>query len=160
MPRGLPSPMRVYRIGDARGEFPVWTAEGARRTNGRWHEVGAEVIHASRNYSTAMLEMLAGWPGFEPPNQHFVEAAIPAGASYEVVTADVLPGWHLENRGASQRFGRDWYQERRSVILIVPSVVARPETNVLINTRHPEYERLNIEIGLETPVWWDRRLFL
>ena len=160
MPRGLPSPMRAYRIGDARGEFPVWSAEGARRTAGRWHEYGAEVIHASRNYSTAMLEMLVGWRGCEPPNQHFVEAVIPAGASYEVVTADVLPGWHRENRDASQRFGRDWYEERRSVILLVPSVVARRESNVVINTRHPEYEGLNIEIGLETPVWWDRRLFL
>ncbi len=160
MPRGLPSPMRAYRIGDARGEFPVWSAEGARRTAGRWHEYGAAVIHASRNYSTAMLEMLVGWRGCEPPNQHFVEAVIPAGASYEVVTADVLPGWHLENRDASQRFGRDWYQERRSVILVVPSVVARRESNVVINTRHPEYEGLDIEIGLETPVWWDRRLFL
>lgn len=160
MPRSLPSPMRVFRIGDARGEFPVWSAEGARRTAGRWHEYGAEVIHASRNYSTAMLEMLANWGRRTPPNQHFVEIVIPAGASYEVVTADVLPGWHLENHDASQRFGRDWYVERRSVILVVPSVVARVESNVVINTRHPDYDGLSIEVGLETPVWWDRRLFL
>lgn len=138
----------------------MWSAEGARRTTGRWHEYGAEVIHASRNYSTAMLEMLANWGRRMPPNQHFVEIAIPAGASYEVVTADVLPGWHLPHCEASRRYGRDWYEERRSVILVVPSVVARRESNVVINTRHPEYEGLDIEIGLETPVWWDRRLFL
>ncbi len=159
MVRALASPMRAYRIGDARGEFPVWSVEGAKRSSGRWHEAGAEVIYASRNYSTAMLEMLVAWPGCVPPNQHFVEIVIPAGTSYEVVTADVLPGWHRPNRAASQRFGRDWYLERRSVILLVPSVVARTESNVVINTRHPDYEGLPVEVGLETRVWWDRRLF-
>lgn len=151
--------MRVYRIGDADGEFPVWSPEGARRASGRWHERGAEVIYASRNYSTAMLETLVNWPSPVPSNQHFVEAVIPAGTSYEVVTADVLPGWERQNLAASQSFGRTWYLERRSVLLFVPSVVARPERNLVINTRHPEYESLSIEVGLETPVWWDRRLF-
>ena len=159
MVRGLAAPMRAYRIGDADGRFPVWSAEGARRASGRWHEAGAEVIYASRNYSTAMLEMLVGWPGRVPPNQHFVEIVMPAGTSYEVVTADVLPGWNLPNRAASQRLGRDWYLEGRSVILVVPSVVARTDSNIVINTRHPDYEGLPIEVGLETPVWWDRRLF-
>ena len=150
--------MRAYRIGDADGEFAVWSAEGARHCNGRWHEYGAEVIYASRNYSTAMLEMLVNWPDV-PSNQHFVEAVIPVGASYEVVTADVLPGWERTNFAASQSFGRSWYLERRSVLLVVPSVVARIESNVVINTCHPDYEGLRIEVGLETPVWWDQRLF-
>ena len=118
--------MRAYRIGDVDGRFPVWSAEGARCCNGRWHEYGAEVIYASRNYSTAMLETLVNWPSPVPSNQHFVEAVIPAGTSYEVVTADVLPGWERPNLAASQSFGRTWYLERRSVLLCVPSVVARP----------------------------------
>ena len=137
----------------------MWSAEGARRASARWHERGAEVIYASRNYSTAMLEMLVNWPGRVPSNQHFVEAVIPAGTSYDVVTADVLPGWEQPNLAASQPFGRTWYLERRSVLLVVPSVVARIESNVVINTRHPDYKGLSIEVGLETPVWWDRRLF-
>ncbi|MYB20139.1 MAG: RES domain-containing protein [Holophagales bacterium] len=151
--------MRAYRMGDVDGRFPVWSADGARRASGRWHERGAEVIYASRNYSTAMLEMLVNWPAHVPPNQHFVEVVIPAGTSYEVVTADVLPGWERPDLAASQRFGGDWYLERRSVLLFVPSVVARVESNVVINTRHPDYKGLEIEVGLETPVWWDQRLF-
>ena len=154
----LAAPIRVFRIGDPNGVFPVWTAEGARRSTGRWHEYGAQVIYASENYSTALLEVLARWNRRMPRNQRFVEAAIPAGTSYEVVTADVLPDWAHPDEKAARRFGRAWYRERRSVILIVPSVVARTERNVLINTRHPEYEGLRIEVGLETPVWWDGRL--
>ncbi len=151
--------MRVYRIGDADGRFPVWSAKGAKRVAGRWHDAGAEVIYASRNYSTAMLERMARWPGRVPPNQHYVETVLPWGTSYEVVTADVLPDWHRLDCKSARGFGRDWYRERRSVILLVPSVVARTDSNVVINTLHPDYEGLAIEVGLETPVWWDRRLF-
>ena len=150
--------MRAYRIGDPAGQFPVWSAEGARRTSGRWHEAGAEVIYASESYSTAMLETLAHWNGALPPNQHFIEVTMPRGVSYEVVTADVVPDWFRPNAEAARRFGRHWYMDNRSAILIVPSVVARMERNVVINRRHPEFA--DLAVGLETPVWWDRRLFL
>ena len=150
--------MRVYRIGDPAGQFPVWSAEGTRRTSGRWHEAGAEVIYASENYSTAMLETLAHWNGALPPNQHFIEITIPKAVSYEVVTADVVPGWFTQSAQAARRYGRRWYTDNRSAILIVPSVVARMERNIVINRRHPEFE--DLAVGLETPVWWDQRLFL
>ena len=149
--------MRAYRIGDPAGRFPVWSTEGAKRTSGRWHEAGSEVIYASESYSTAMLEKLVHWNGALPPNQHFVEITIPKGTRYEVVTADVLPGWFEPNGEEARRFGRAWYREKRSAILIVPSVVARMEQNVVINRRHSDSDALIV--GLETPVWWDQRLF-
>ena len=156
-PRKLPEAMRAYRIGDPAGQFPVWSAEGSRRKAGRWHEAGAEVIYGSENYSTAMLEMLAHWSGALPPNQHFIEITIPGGTSYEVATADTVPNWFEPSSEASRRFGREWYRENRSAILIVPSVVARMERNLVINARHPDFTGL--KVGLETPVWWDHRLF-
>ena len=97
--------MHAYRIGDPAGQFPVWSAEGARRVSGRWHEAGAEVIYASATYSTAMLEMLAHWNGAPPPNQHFIEITIPRGTSYEVVTADVVPNWSHPGGEAANRPG-------------------------------------------------------
>jgi RES domain-containing protein len=157
-PRLLAKPLTGYRIGDPAGVYPVFSAEGARRTQGRWHEVGARVIYASEHYSTAMLEKLVHWNGLLPPNQHFIEITIAAGLSYEVVTADILPDWHLPSGEAARRFGQAWYAERRSVVLLVPSVVARPERNLVINAEHPEFAR--IEAGLETPIWWDDRLFV
>ena len=54
-PRTLPEMMRVFRIGDPAGQFAVWNAESAKRIDGRWHEMGSEMISASENYSTAML---------------------------------------------------------------------------------------------------------
>ncbi len=156
-PRTLPETMRAYRIGDPGGRFPVWSTAGAKHTSGRWHEPGAEVIYASENYSTALLEKLVQWNAALPPNQHFIEISIPKGTSYEVVTADIVPDWFNPGGESARLFGREWYGENRSAILIVPSMVARIEHNIVINGRHPEFKGLTV--GLETPVWWDQRLF-
>jgi RES domain-containing protein len=43
------------------------------------------------------------------------------------------------------------------LVLIVPSVLARVDKNILINPDHPEFGR--ITTGLHPPVWWDKRLF-
>ena len=149
--------MQAYRIGDPQGRFPIWSGEGARRVAGRWHEAGAEVIYASEHYSTALLEALAHWNGILPKGQQYIEITIPRGTSCEMVTEDAIPTWFERSAEASRRFGRDWYAENRSAILVVPSVVARVENNVVINGRHPEFD--NILVGAEKPVSWDDRLF-
>lgn len=156
-PRPLLEALIGYRIGDPAGAHPIFSAEGARRVQGRWHETGDKVIYASEHYSTAILETLVHWNGLLPPNQHFVEITLPAGLSYEVVTPDILPDWHLPAGEASRRFGHLWYEQQRSAVLFAPSAVARLERNLIINARHPDFPR--IKPGLETPVWWDDRLF-
>jgi RES domain-containing protein len=155
--RRLEAAQTAWRIGDPDGEHPIWSAEGARLAEGRWHQSGDAVIHAAEHYSTAMLEKLVHLNGILPANQHFIEIAIPAGTSYEVVTPDSLPGWHSRDARTARAFGHRWLAEARSAILFVPSVVARMERNILVNPAHPDAGA--IRPGLETPVWWDRRLF-
>ena len=86
-----------------------------------------------------------------------MEITIPAGVSYEVVSADQLPGWYRAGATSAKVFGQRWYAECRSAVLFVPSVVARVERNIVINASHDDFPR--IRPGLETPVWWDERLF-
>lgn len=147
----------VWRIGDPDGRFPIYSAEGARRTEGRWHRKGQEVIYTSEHYGTAMLEKLAHYNGVLPPNQHFIEIEIPSGVSYEVVTKDSLPGWDRPNGTESREFGWNWIQEIRSALVFVPSIVSREENNVLINPKHNDSGR--IKCSLVKPVRWDKRLF-
>ena len=135
----------------------MYSPDGARRVSGRWHDVGDRIIYASQRYSTAMLEALVRWNGPSPGNQHFVEIEIPVGTSYEVVDTDFLPDWHLQGSPLARRFGHRWYAEGRSAILILPSVVARMERNIIINADQPEFVRL--VPGAERRVWWDERLF-
>lgn len=153
----LAESMRAYRIGDPMGIYPIWSTAGAERVSGRWHVAPASVIYASENYSTALLEALAHWNGILPAGQRFIEITIPRRTSYEIVTVGTVPDWFERGGEASRSFGRDWYAENRSAVLIVPSVIARMENNLVINARHPDFP--GVEIGPEAPVWWDERLF-
>ena len=149
--------MRAFRIGDPKGQYPIYSSAGAIRFAGRWHRKGQPVIYASLNYSTAMLERLVHYSGRLPEGQHYIEITIPAGTSYEVVTGDSLPGWDRQDGRISRAFGGAWVEQGRSAILLVPSVVARLEQNVVINAAHPDTGRFSH--GLETPLTWDTRLF-
>ena len=91
--RPLAESITAFRIDDPNGEYPIWSDGGARTCSGRWHEAGASVIYASEHHSTAMLEKLVHYDGEMPPNQHFLEIAIPAGTSYEVANVDLIPRW-------------------------------------------------------------------
>lgn len=155
--RVLAEPLTVWRIGDPEGQFPIYSAEGARRHEGRWHRKGQEVIYTGEHYGTAMLERLAQYNGILPPNQHFMKIAIPAGVSYEIATKDAVPGWDAADGAESRSFGGRWIDECRSAILRVPSVVSREEHNWIVNTGHSQAAR--IRPGLEMPARWDARLF-
>ncbi|SDE57458.1 RES family NAD+ phosphorylase [Belnapia rosea] len=149
--------LTVYRIGDPNGAYPIFDATGSKLFPGRWNTAASPMLYASEHYSTGMLEKLVHGSGRLPPNQHFVEITIPNGISYEVVEPSHLPGWDDPSGAVSKAHGEQWHGERRSLLLIVPSVVARMERNFLFNPEHPEFPKLTT--GLHRPVWWDRRLF-
>ncbi len=146
-----------YRIGDPAGRFPIYSAKGAELFPGRWNTPASPVIYTSEHYSTAMLEKLAHANGLLPANQHFIVVTIPNGVSYEVVTEASLPGWADRNEVVAKDFGHRWFVERRSALLLVPSLPARIERNVIINPEHPD--AAGITHSLHEPVWWDERLF-
>jgi len=146
-----------FRIGDPNGAYPIFDATGSTIAPGRWNTPGSPLIYTSEHYSTALLEKLVHGSGRLPPNQHYIEIMLPKGLSYEVFSAPALPGWDSMPATSSIAFGEKWCQERRSAILIVPSVVARLDRNVLINPAHPEFA--TITASLHEPVHWDRRLF-
>lgn len=146
-----------YRIGDPAGTYPIFDATGSTIAPGRWNTPGSPVIYSSERYSTALLEKLVHGSGRLPPNQHYVEITVPRGTRYEVFSPPALPGWDAMPATASKAFGEAWCLERRSAILIVPSVVARLDDNILINPAHPEFS--TITASLHQPVFWDRRLF-
>ncbi|MCW3783600.1 RES family NAD+ phosphorylase [Defluviimonas salinarum] len=149
--------LTCYRIGDPNGRFPIFDATGSTIAPGRWNTPASPVIYAAEHFATAMLEKLVHGSGQIPKNQHSITITIPKGASYEVVTAAGLKDWDAVPPVASKIFGEDWCQARRSLILIVPCVVARVERNVLINPGHPEFR--DVETSLHEPVLWDGRLF-
>ena len=149
--------LKAYRIGDPAGDHPIFAATGSTRYPGRWNTPASPVLYASEHYSTALLEKLVHANGILPPNQHFIEITIPNKTPYEVLDPAALPAWAEATAAASKAFGEAWQQSKRSLLLIVPSVVARPDRNFLFNPQHPLFRTL--QDSLPQPVWWDRRLF-
>ena len=145
------------RIGDPNGAYPIFDATGSTIAPGRWNDAVSPVIYASEYFSTALLEKLVRGAGELPPNQHAVTITVPRGLSYEVFSPPGLPGWDRVPAKVSKTFGALWQAQKRSLILLVPSVVARVDRNVLINPAHGEFAQ--VECGLHEPVFWDRRLF-
>ncbi|WFU50692.1 RES family NAD+ phosphorylase [Sinorhizobium terangae] len=148
--------LSALRIGDAKGTYPIFDATGSTIAPGRWNTPASPIIYSSEHYSTAVLEKLVHGSGRLPPTQHYVEITMPRGLTYEVFSPG-LPGWDAMPPTVSKGFGEQWCLERTSVILLVPSVVARLDRNILINPAHSEFPE--IRISLYQPVYWDRRLF-
>ena len=124
---------------------------------GRWHTAGQEVIYASEYYSTALLEVRA-YNSSQPVNQRYVEITFQPDVSCEVLDPATLRDWDAPQSRTAQVFGSLWIAEVRSAILVVPSVIARIDRNILLNPRHADADRA-WNVGEELPVTWDDRLF-
>jgi RES domain-containing protein len=148
-------PLRAFRIADMR--HPIFDGTGAMLYGARWNSPGRRVIYAAETYAGALLEILVHASGSVPRSQGYVEIEIPSGLSIEEITHGDLPRWDSPSFEATQAFGDRWYDERRTPVLIVPSVVTRVERNVLINQEHPEFPL--VRASQAVPVRWDARLW-
>lgn len=145
----------AYRIADIR--FPLFDGTGASLLGGRWNSPGMPAIYASRSYACAMVEKMAQLgSGKMPRHQAWIRIHGKA-VSMETLSPSALPGWSLEDQIASRAYGDNWLLAKRSLILIVPSVVAPEDHNIVINPAHPEFKKLTYTEP--KPVHWDRRLF-
>lgn len=148
---------QARRIADRR--FDPFSPIGASLVGGRWNSPGLGVIYASRSYAGAMLECLAHAGIGRVPRTHVAIAITVAGAvTVERHDESSLPvGWDHANLRVARAFGDAWIRERRTAVLVVPSVVARREGNVLLNPQHPDFKK--IVAGSPELVVWDARLF-
>jgi RES domain-containing protein len=62
------------------------------------------------------------------------------------ITPDQLPAqWHkTKNYPLCQPLGEAWYQSRSSPVLEVPSSIIPKEYNYILNTRHPDFQAIQI----------------
>lgn len=148
-------PLHAFRIAD--GRHPIFDGSGAMLHGARWNSPGRRVIYAAETYAGALLEILVHASGAVPRNQVYIEIEIPASVSIEEVMTHDIPGWDARSFEAARAFGDRWYDEGRTAVLLVPSLVTRVERNVVLNQEHPDFGWIRPSRPL--PVRWDARLW-
>jgi RES domain-containing protein len=146
--------MLAFRVADRRR--PIFDPTGARLNGSRWNSQGLGVIYTAQTYAGALLEVLVHQNLGEVPKTHaHVLVTIPDDLPSETLTVRESADWDIMT---SRAFGDRWIVERRSAILLVPSVVLQGrEQNILINPLHTEFPR--IHASDPASVVWDTRLF-
>ena len=120
---------------------------GAAKSPGRWNDAGEAVVCAAATISLSVLETAAHLDdtGF-PINRYLLELNVPddVWVLHEAFDPAALPvTWAAIPAGnASVRIGSAWLASRRSLILLVPSVIVPEERVALINPDHPECTRI------------------
>jgi RES domain-containing protein len=125
----------------------------------RWISPGRRVIHASETYAGSLLEMLVHCnTGRLPATHRWIEITYPERYGISEVKPAEVPEWNGFDIRATRALGDRWYEDQRSLILLVPSVVtAGVERNVLISQAHPAFRYVRATKPAE--VLWDSRLF-
>jgi RES domain-containing protein len=128
-----------YTADDLRGE-------GAKVTGGRWNQVGEAVVYTSETRALACLETLVHLGSTLPFNRYLVRVEIPDDVWMNAITlqeADLKVGWDALPAGkVSMETGSKWLAGGRSCLLVVPSIVAPEEKNVLVNPAHADHRKL------------------
>ena len=133
---------------------------GARDNGGRWNRPGTAVIYAGRTVGIAALERFVHLAGVVPRNLILVRIELPENCSVEEpALADLPAGWNaVPIRPTSMDFGTTWAQERRSLVLYVPSALVPEEGNAVLNPNHPEFA--TVDMSIQRDFQYDPRIYV
>jgi RES domain-containing protein len=136
--------VRAWRFVSEHFPDPL-SAEGARRHGGRWNSKGVAVLYCSTSVALAMLELRVHSPRPFPRTRLKFVMEVPDDAISEARGSDLLDGWDSLPPGpASKRLGDAWVAAGTSLALLVPSVIAREERNLVLNPSHERFDELRV----------------
>ena len=149
--------MKVYRFVST--SFPDGlSTEGARRNGGRWNSKGIPVLYCATSESLAMLELRVHVPNPYPRVRLRFVIEVPDDAVHEAPVTALPRGWNkLPPSPASKRFGDEWIAAGSSLGLLVPSIIASEERNILLNPAHARFSE--VRVLKKSQVQMDMRLY-
>jgi RES domain-containing protein len=149
--------LKAYRLVSTR--FPDGLSpEGARLNGGRWNSKGVPVLYCATSESLAMLELRVHAPHPYPRVRLRFVIEVPDDAVHDVPISSLPRGWNkLPPSPSSKRFGDNWVTAGSSLGLLVPSVIASEERNLLLNPAHPRFR--DVRVVRKSRVQMDMRLY-
>jgi RES domain-containing protein len=149
--------LKVYRFVSTQFADGL-SPEGARLNGGRWNSKGVPVLYCATSESLAMLELRVHAPHPYPRTRLRFVIEVPDSAVTEAPVSSLPRGWNKLPPGpASKRFGDEWIAAASSLGLLVPSVIASDERNLLLNPAHPRFK--DVRVVSKTRVQMDLRLY-
>ena len=135
--------MQVYRIC-----LTKWSKQlAASGFPGRWNSKGKLVIYTAGNRALACLENIVHRGG-EGLNSSFniLTIDIPKDVHISKLNEDNLdPDWYkYSNYSYCRNIGDEWIENRKSLVLKVPSAIIPSEYNYLINPLHNDFKKVTI----------------
>ncbi len=149
----------AWRLSKAKYARTALSGLGSTLRAGRWHARGRPVVYAASSAALALLETLVHAERADLLRGEYVAVPlrIPAGLVEHLDRDGLPPDWQAWPHPASTRtLGTAWFDAGRSAALVVPSAVVPHEWNVLLNSLHAGFHR--IEVGEPEPFPIDARL--
>jgi RES domain-containing protein len=135
--------MLIFRIGHKKYAQTL-TASGVA---GRWAAAGKKVIYGADSVALAMLESMIRRQGVGFNNDFkIVMIEVPDDIAIKTINIATLKGdWRdFSDYSICQKIGNTWYDDQQQCILKVPSAVITTSFNYVINTLHPDFNRVKI----------------
>lgn len=150
--------MNLWRILDRGLVREAFSGQGACDYGGRWNSPGVRIVYCSEHPALAALEKLVHIQDVEQLRQSYVLISVACPPELAETLSQRLPrNWTGEGaRSKLRRIGDRWIASRRSLALIVPSVVLQRSSNILVNPLHPAFGQL--QIGRPEDFGFDPRL--
>lgn len=138
--------MNLWRILDRGLVREAFSGQGACSYGGRWNSPGVRMVYCSEHPALAALEKLVHIQDMEQLRQSYVLISVTCPQGLTETLSQRLPrNWAGEGaRTKLRRIGDQWIASRRSLALIVPSVVLPRASNILVNPLHPTFGELRI----------------
>ena len=118
------------------------------RAGGRWHSPGRPVVYTAEHPALALLEALVHLEinslGGLPSHYQLLEIDVPEGIPYELVSDSLTEGGWSEDIAKTRAIGDAWLEQRRVMLLGVPSAIIPKSRNWLVNPSHPDAARLKL----------------
>ena len=149
--------MEVFRI--CKDTFAAGLS--ASGSSNRWNKRDQFVIYTGSSRSLSTLELIVHKSSIVPLSSYKVMVLSIADEDYlirQIMTGSLPETWRdLSAYPTLQQIGSDWYENRETLVLKVPSAVIQYEYNYMINIKHPDF-RDKVKLVRTENYFWDNRL--
>lgn len=151
--------MRVWRISN----FDDLSGVGGLKADGRWHDRGRHTVYAADHPASALLEVMVHLEiDFEdlPTTYQLLGIDVPDNLAVEILSPTdiekISKDWADDPR-VTRGLLRPWFDEARTAMVSVPSVIMPFAQNYIINPRHQGAAHIRVSHVARYP--YDLRLF-